>query len=71
VNGAKREPAPGQVLVNVSDPKGQDGALAPSPLKPPNALAKLRQNDIAPGINHALPQGSLLFDVPIMFSPQP
>jgi hypothetical protein len=68
VNGPESEPIAGQVLVDGRDSEGQHGALPATALKPLNALAKLRQNDIAPGIAHALPQGSRLCSVPILFS---
>ena len=50
------EPSSGQVLVEWCNAERQKGAFSAASLKPLNALAKLRQNDIAPGIDHALPQ---------------
>ena len=38
-------------------PKGKTARFRPRSLKSLDALAKLRKNDIAPGIDHALPQG--------------
>ena len=56
VNGSEREPIVRQMLVEGGDAERQHGALPAASLKPLNALAKLRQNDVAPGIDHALPQ---------------
>jgi hypothetical protein len=68
VNSPEGEPIPRQVLVEGGNTERQHGTLSAASLKPLNALAKLRQDDIAPGIDHALPQGRLLCNVPILFS---
>ena len=68
VNGSEGKPIARQVLVDGGNTERQHGTLSAASLKPLNALAKLRQNDIAPGIDHALPQGSSLCNVPILFS---
>jgi hypothetical protein len=68
VNGPERQPVARQVRVDRCNPKRQNGTLPPATLKPLNALAKLRENDVAPGIEHALPQKSRMFDVLTLFS---
>jgi hypothetical protein len=67
VNSPEGEPIPRQVLVEGGNTERQHGTLPAASLEAPDALAKLRQNDIAPGIVHALPQGRLLCNVPVLF----
>jgi hypothetical protein len=44
-------------MIDGGDAERQDGTLSAALLKPLDALAKLRQNNIPPGMRHALPQG--------------
>jgi hypothetical protein len=56
VNGPEGEPIPRQVLVEGGNTERQHGTPSAASLKPLNALAKLRQNHVTPGMRHALPQ---------------
>jgi hypothetical protein len=44
------------MAIHRTDAEGQRLPTAPSALKPTNALAQLGQSEVAPGMQHALPQ---------------
>jgi hypothetical protein len=68
VKRVEGKPAAGEMAINGTHAERQRLPMAPTTLKPTNALAQLGQSEVAPGMQHALPQGFRVVDVPILFS---
>ncbi len=67
VKSAEGETSSWEVVIESRHAEREHGRCAPAEVHPGDLLSKLTQNEIAPGIQHALPALFRLLNVPILF----